>query len=204
MIKINLLPIKAARKREYVKQQLILFAVLLAGTFVGLYLWYSSMASKIDNEKKEIGHIKQQIEQYRTAIGKVEEYKGLEAKLKQKLVIIEDLIKGKTGPVRVLDKLSQVIPKQVWLLSWKESGGNVKVSGEALTNKHVAEFMTALKEAVEPVAGKQAGDATAGAKPQGKRYFMGVQLVSTEMDKKTEYGRNFVEFEISMKITYAI
>jgi len=195
MIKINLLPIKAARKREYVKQQLILFAVLLVGTAVGLYLWYSTVAGTIANEKKDIAHIKQQIEQYRTAIGKVEEYKGLEAKLKQKLEIIENLIKGKTGPVRVLDKLSQVIPKQVWLMGWEESNGNVKIEGEALTNKHVAEFMSALKEAAE---------AAAAGKPQGKRYFTNVQLLSTEMNKNTEFGRTFVEFEISMKITYAI
>ena len=203
MIKINLLPIKAARKREYVKQQLILFAVLLLGTGVGLYLWYSSVAGQIAREKKEIAHIKQQIEQYRTAIGKVEEYKGLEAKLKQKLEIIENLIKGKTGPVRVLDKLSQVIPKQVWLTSWEENNGNVKIEGEALTNKHVAEFMSVLKEAVE--AGKiQSAEVAAAGKPQGKRYFTNVTLLSTEMNKKTEYGRTFVEFEISMKITYAI
>lgn len=204
MIKINLLPIKAARKREYVKQQLILFAVLLVGTGVGLYLWYSSMAGSIANEKKEIAHIRQQIEQYRTAIGKVEEYKGLEAKLKRKLEIIENLIKGKTGPVRVLDKLSQVIPKQVWLTEWDENNGNVKIKGEALTNKHVAEFMSALKLAIEPTGTGGTGGLPAAEKKQGKHYFTNVQLLETKMDKTSQYGRRFVKFEISMKITYAI
>jgi hypothetical protein len=43
MIKINLLPIKASRKREYVKQQLILAVVLVLGALVGCYMWYSAM-----------------------------------------------------------------------------------------------------------------------------------------------------------------
>ena len=32
MIKINLLPIKAAKKREYINQQLLLLGVVLVGT----------------------------------------------------------------------------------------------------------------------------------------------------------------------------
>ena len=127
MIKINLLPIKATRKREYVKQQLILGVVLLLGALIGCYMWYSSMGGKIADKKKEIASAKQQIEQYKKAIGEVEKYKGLEDTLNRKLKIIESLIKGKTGPVKVLDRLSQVVPKQVWLMNWDEKSGTVTV-----------------------------------------------------------------------------
>ena len=138
MIKINLLPIKATRKREYVKQQLILAVVLLLGAVIGCYMWYSSMSGEIDDKKKEIVSAKQQIEQYKKAIGEVEKYKGLEAALNRKLEIINSLEKGKTGPVRVLDHLSQIIPKQVWLIAWVEKRASPLIKNTSMNNmKHL-------------------------------------------------------------------
>ena len=199
MIKINLLPIRAARKREFVIQQLILFAVLLIGGAVAIYLVSSNMDGKIESKKREISRTEQQIEQYRKAIGEVEKFKGLEDKLNRKLEIIESLIKCKTGPVRVLDKLSQLIPKQVWLTKWSDKGGLVELEGEALTNKYVAEFVSALKDMGETPAAKVTGIVPAAAKADAdaakkkgakvdsakkakapKKMFSNIQLVETK------------------------
>ena len=201
MIKINLLPIRAARKREYVKQQLILFLVLIVGALVGCYMWYSSMAGKIDKRKKDISKAQQQIAQYKKAIGEVERYKGLEAMLKKKLEIIDNLVKGKSGPVRVMDRLSKLIPKQVWLMSWKESGGTVEVEGEALSNKNVAQFLEQL-ETVPDDAAKKEGAAKKKKAPKG--FFTNVKLVETEAKDDADYNRTFIKFKIEMKVSYAI
>jgi type IV pilus assembly protein PilN len=200
MIKINLLPIKATRKREYVKQQLILAVVLLLGAIVGCYMWYSSVEGKIEDKKKEIASAKQQIEQYKKAIGEVEKYKGLEEALNRKLEIINSLEKGKTGPVRVLDHLSQIIPKQVWLTEWSEKSGSVKIEGEALTNKHVAQFITALKKPAESLNSMEKPD----PKKKAPHFFSGVQLVETQMVDDKDFKRTFVLFKIVVKVNYAI
>ncbi len=208
MIKINLLPIRAARKRESVKQQLVLFAVLLIGTAVGLFLWYNAMAKQIDDKNNQIKTTKQQIEQYKKAIGEVEKYKGLEENLARKLKIIENLIKGKTGPVRVLDRLSQIIPKQVWLVKWTEKGGGVTIEGEAINNKHVAQFITVLKDssgksknakkASKP--GKPGSVGKQAKKENHRNFFSDVRLVEVA---STKDGK-FVEFKIIMKVNYSI
>jgi type IV pilus assembly protein PilN len=201
MIKINLLPIKATRKREYVKQQLILGVVLVLGAIVGCYMWYSSMSGKIEDKQKEIATAQQQIEQYKKAIGEVEKYKGLEAALNRKLRIIDDLEKGKTGPVRILDHLSQIIPKQVWLMAWEEKSGTVKVEGEALTNKHVAEFITALKK---PAEGLQPIETAGQQQPKKPHFFTGIRLLETTMSDDKEFKRTFIKFKINLKVNYAI
>ncbi len=203
MIKINLLPIKAARKREYVKQQLILALLLIFGTIIGLYLWWNSVDSEIANKQKQIKQAQQQIQQYNKAIGEVEKYKGMEAALNRTLKIIENLIKGKTGPVRVLDRLSQIIPKQVWLTAWAEKGGQVTIEGEALSNKHVGNFMTLLSSAAESgaAAGTPAGANKAAA---GKNYFSGVRLVQTTSEEDNKYKLSYVTFKITLKVNYAI
>ncbi len=201
MIRINLLPIRQARKRESVKQQLILAAVVLLGAGIGLYLLYNSEANQVAHKKAQIKSTQQQIAQYKKVIGEVEKYKGLEETLNQKLKIIADLIKGKTGPVKVLDHLSQIIPKQVWLTSWKESGGNVSVEGEALGNKYVAQFVTALKESSKPAKVESPGSVAAKA-PVAKtpQYFSNIRLVEVEADKDGK----FVKFKIVMRVNYAI
>ena len=204
MIKINLLPIKAARKREYVKQQLILAVVLIVATLVGLYLWWNAVDGDIANKQKQIKQAEQQIQQYNKAIGEVEKYKGMEAALNRTLAIIEDLFKGKTGPVRVLDRLSRIIPKQVWLTKWEEKSGTVTIEGEALSNKHVGNFMTLLGAVSE--AGTDGQPASAGVKKPAaqKSFFSGILLVETKSDEDKKYKLSYVSFKITLKVNYAI
>ncbi|HUU02063.1 MAG TPA: PilN domain-containing protein [Myxococcota bacterium] len=204
MIKINLLPIKAARKREYVKQQLILALVLIVATLVGLYLWWNAVDGDIANRQKQIKQAEQQIQQYNKAIGEVEKYKGMEAALNRTLMIIENLFKGKTGPVRVLDRLSRVIPKQVWLTKWEEKSGTVTIEGEALSNKHVGNFMTLLDTMSE--AGTDGQPASAGAKKPvaQKSFFSAIRLVETKSDEDKKYKLSYVSFKITLKVNYAI
>jgi type IV pilus assembly protein PilN len=226
MIRINLLPVKAARKHRSVQNQLILLGVLLLGGLVGLYLWYDQMAGKIDQRKKQISQTQQQIEQYKKAIGEVEKFKGLEDQLKRKLDIIESLVKGKTGPVKVLDRLSNLIPKQVWLTSWQDKDGRVTMEGEALSNKWVSQFVTALKESREKGAETDAPSpapappppppaAKPGAKPGAQPvaappaprplgYFSNVQIVTTETFNDKDANRSFVKFKVVMTVNYSI
>jgi type IV pilus assembly protein PilN len=201
MIRINLLPIKAARKREYVKQQLILGAVLLVGVIVGLFMWYQGMEGQIADKKADITEAKKKIEQYKKTIGEVEKFKGREQMLKKRLEIIGDLIKGKTGPVKVLDHLSQIIPKEVWLTGWSEKAGRVIISGEALSNKHIAMFISAIKKPVEEIGIAGAGDEKTKKK---KSYFSGVSLLGTKMVFDSTYKQTFVQFQISLGVNYAI
>jgi len=214
MIKINLLPIKAAKKREYINQQLLLLGVVLVGTCVLLGMWFLHGESKIKGQRDQIATAKNQIVQYEKAIGEVSKYKGLEESLNRKLGVIEGLIKGKTGPVKVLDFISQAIPREVWVLSWTESAGSVSILGEALTNKDVAHFMSVLgggnvsKEATTegaPAAPKDGKDPKdAKGELGGQTFFSEIRLVRTQTRNYAEFSRTFVEFEIKMKVNYSI
>ncbi len=217
MIRINLLPIKAARKREYVKQQLVLLVVLIVGTLVGLYLWHDAVKGKIDSKKKEIAQIQRDIEQYNKAIGEVNQYKQKQEELNRKLGIIDSLIKGKTGPVRVMDLLSQRIPQKVWLTGWEEKGGFVKVSGEALSLADLGDFLKALKEPLEEEAPKSAETAAPGgtpapagpgpvaaAAPAQKLYFTNISAPTTEAMKDEKIGLSYIKFTFSLSVNYNI
>ncbi|HOX45747.1 MAG TPA: PilN domain-containing protein [Myxococcota bacterium] len=223
MIRINLLPIKAARKQKSVKQQMLLFAILLLGGGIAMYFAYDYMEGQLDQRRRTITQTQQQIEQYQKAIGEVEKFKGLEEQLNRKLAIIESLIKGKTGPVRVLDRISALVPKQVWLTSWHDKGGLVILEGEAISNKWVSTFVTALKESREAPSGPAAAAPAAPAVPAapapavpgqpapapvaapgGLSFFSNIQIVMTETYFEKDAGKNFVKFKLTMTVNYAI
>jgi type IV pilus assembly protein PilN len=216
MIKINLLPVRAARKRENLRQQLSIFGGVIALTVAVLLFWHHSVANTIAEKNKEISDIREEIAQLEREIGDVDKYKGLETELTTKLEIIDNLIKNKTGPVRVMDRLSRIIPRKVWLLKWDDNGGNVVVEGEALSNKDVGDFMEALEKPVEEsTPGPEAPAAvdspqqpdlpSAKTSGQGKHYFTDIQLKQSELqrdDKST--GQPFIKFSLSFKVKYQL
>ena len=48
MIRINLLPVRVSKKKAAGKQQLVLFAVLLVGGYVGNFLWAQARAGDLE------------------------------------------------------------------------------------------------------------------------------------------------------------
>ena len=128
--------------------------------------------------------------------------------LNRKLKIIDDLIRGKTGPVRVMDRLSQAIPKQVWLTDWTEKGGSVTVAGEALTNKHVGAFMSSLSEPVKQKTDQELAAPAEGKKKKDKGgqkiYFTDIRLVETTAKEAAEFQLVYVSFTLTLRVNYAI
>jgi len=77
-----------------------------------------------------------------------DEVRGLEGKrneLNDKLVLIATLKRSKTGPVRVLDDLNRAMPKKAWLSEVKETSGTLRMTGLALDNPTIADFMKDLE-----------------------------------------------------------
>ena len=68
--------------------------------------------------------------------------------VEDKLKVLEELRKGRSGPVRMLDALSTATPKKVWLIDFDEKANAVKLEGRAVAHDDVAEFMRALQNVV--------------------------------------------------------
>ena len=145
MIQINLLPVKAARKREFGKQQLVLFGVLIAAAIVGNYLWLNSVDAQLQDVEKRIASTRAEIAQLEKTIGEVKSIKDEKKALEDKLKILDTLKKGRTGPVKVLDELTTIIPQRVWLRSYQESAGGVQMEGNAAAYEDLSAFSKKLK-----------------------------------------------------------
>ncbi len=144
MIKINLLPVRAERRRLGMQQQMLLFGLLLVLVGIGLYYWYSATSSKITARRAEIAAMEQEINQLSSVIAEVEKFKKDKKTLEGKLDVIYRLQKDRKIAVHYMDEINQAIPERVWLEMYDEKAGAVTVRGKALNPDDVAAFLRNL------------------------------------------------------------
>jgi len=141
MIKINLLPVRAAKKKESARQQAaILIASLLVILLIGLAA-YSFFLLKIKSTKSDISQAEQELAELKVKIGKIKELEKLKADVTKKLDVLNQLRREKTGPVHRLVTLSQSAPDKLWLTRYVESGTSVTLNGTAYNEELIASFM---------------------------------------------------------------
>lgn len=178
MIRINLLPIRAAQKKEALRGQIAILALSMAGTVLACGGVYAAMFMQISSERDAKATKETELLQLKKAIGEVDHFKKLQGDLQEKLAILDKLKQGKTGPVRLLDSLSTALPEKLWLTSFKESGGSINIGGLGMNEETVAEFMRNLE--VSPS-------------------FRNVELLVTEQTTQGE-GPRLQKFELSCAV----
>jgi type IV pilus assembly protein PilN len=144
MIRVNLLPVKQIRAEVSRRRELAIGGLVLgltAAGILGAHLYQSYRMSKLESE---IGDVRAQI---KALDARVKEFGELQKKIKEfesKHKIIGDLNGRKNGPVRVMESLSVATPATLWLTEFKEIGGKMVVTGMALDNQTVADFLKSL------------------------------------------------------------
>ena len=181
MVRINLLPVRVSKKKEAGKQQLVLFAVVLAAGLAGNWLWSSSRAGDLKSREAKLARTREDIAQLERIIGEVKNIKEAQQELQKKLDVLDKLKQGRTGPVRMLDELATVTPRQLWLSKLEEKAGAVAIAGSAVSIDDVSEFMLKLKQS---------------------KYFSKVELKKTTAVKGGGRSERLVNFEITASAQY--
>lgn len=201
MIRINLLPVRAAKKQELGKQQIVLFALVLVAAGIGNFYWYASRGSQNEKLQAEVANLQRESTELDRIIGEVKNIAKERDKLKEKLAVLDTLKKGRTGPVKMLDAMSSAIPKNVWLRDMVETAGGMKLEGSALSNDDVAEFMKGLANVVwtPEGMGRLVVGARAGATSSQVELLPGGQVKDLPVDKVGVFFSNIVLKKVSLK-----
>jgi len=181
MIKINLLPVRAAKKKETAVQQITIFCVSIALVLLVVGALYAVKLGQISSAKNDITASNNKITELKIRIGKLEELKTLKEQVKKKLDVLAQLRKNKKGPAQRLATLSDITPDQLWLTVYSETGESVKISGIAYTEELIAQFMRSI---------------------QSSNDFTGVELIVSE--QKDFAGTKVKAFELSCKLKASV
>jgi len=145
MIRINLLPLRASRKKETVRQQVSILVLSIIGVLVVGLSVYGLLLGKISTAKDQIESSENEIKSLKAKIGAIDNIKKLQAEVKKKLDVLSQLRKEKTGPASRLAALSDAVPEKLWLVKYAETGKSVSVSGFAFNEELIALFMRNLQ-----------------------------------------------------------
>jgi len=147
MIKINLLPFRAARRKENIRQQVSIFSLSFVLILVALISWVFLLSSEIGTLNRQITKTKQDLKKYNEINQEIASIQKKLAILNKKISIINVLELNRHEPVKIFDAMTKVVvPKQLWFTSLQSKEKTVDIKGIAMDNKTAAKFMTNLEE----------------------------------------------------------
>lgn len=180
MIRINLLPVKQAAQAERQRQELIRAGVALLLLALLGFAVRLKQGHDLSTTEARITEVEQTVKALETQVHDVTDLENKRKALDAKLKVIADLGRKRVGPVGVMNDLGKATPDRVWLTDFTEAGGAATLTGLAVDNQIVAEFLRNL-----------------GSSP----YFTTVDLVETTQEV---IGENKLrKFIVRVQIDYA-
>jgi type IV pilus assembly protein PilN len=146
MIRITLLPFRSTRKKENIRLQLSILLLSLVFAVVAIFGIYLFLSNQVDDLNSRIASTQVELERYDKINREIEEIKKKLDNLNKKLAVIRELEVSRYEPVRLMDTLSQVIvEKRMWFTALDAKTDVVNISGIAMDDKTVADFMVRLE-----------------------------------------------------------
>lgn len=146
MIRINLLPFRAARKKENIRRQISVFALTFLFFIIAAFAWNLRLGAKINTLTSELENTKKEVAKYKKITAKIQRIKKQLRVLEKKTQVIDKLQRNRFDSVALLATMSdKVIAKRMWFTGFRNNGRKVQITGIALDNRTIADFMTRLE-----------------------------------------------------------
>ena len=181
MIRINLLAVKQLRAEVSRRRDLILGGIVLGVTALLLLGVYAYQFYRLSTLNAELVGLRGEVEALNVKVKQVGDLQNKIKEFTSKNKIIEDLEKKKVGPVRVMESLSAAAPPRLWLTEYKDSGGKLVMTGQAIDDQTVADFLKALA---------------------ASSYFRDVELLELEVTQGGAGSARYKKFYIRATISY--
>jgi type IV pilus assembly protein PilN len=145
MVRVNLLPVKRKKKPFQLTIHYVPGIILMVVAVFALIISYFSLNNKISAIKDDKVVKERRLAQIKEKIKEVESYERDNEAFRQKNKVIEDLKNKQSMPLRLLDEVSNMLPKGVWLTSLSDKGGSINIEGFAFTNPDLVNYIQNLK-----------------------------------------------------------
>lgn len=182
MIRVNLLPSerRKAKAPAFALQAAHKIALggslilLLAAAFVAWRYW--ALGQDTARVEREIEAQRREEQRLSQVIAEVRDFEARRERLQHRVELIEELRRGQTAPVHMLDQVSRALPDMTWLTKMTQSGYDVTLEGNCLSLTSLSDFVGNL---------------------EGSRYFARpVEIVSSEVVAATNNAPELIKFTV--------
>ena len=146
MTRINLLPWREELRQERQKQfmTILVLTMILAGAIVGLI--HFQMNTKIEYQNSRNNFLTSEIKKLDNEIKEIKELRKVRKSLIERMEVIQDLQKSRPSIVHLFTELVTTVPNGVYLKTLEQTGGTLRIIGEAESNARVSSYMRNLND----------------------------------------------------------
>ncbi len=151
MIRINLLAVERRAKKKArlaispAQRVTIGASLILIATVLGIGWWFMSLRQRSAELDVDIAAAESETLKLRSVLAQVQKFESRRAQLTQRVTLIEQLRRGQSAPVHVLDEISKSLPDRLWLVELKQQGADFTIGGFAASMPTVADFVANLE-----------------------------------------------------------
>lgn len=149
MIRINLLAVeRGAGKRALIPAAhriTIAASLILLGTALLVGWWFWSLRQTSQQLDEELARAEAETQQLRSVLAQVQTFESRKAQLQQRVTLIEQLRRGQTGPVHILDEISKAVPDRLWFTEMAQNGNEITIAGMSTSLTGLSDFVTNLE-----------------------------------------------------------
>jgi type IV pilus assembly protein PilN len=150
LIRINLLTVDRERGKRKATFQIgkalnIACILILVAAALVVGWWFSSLQRSSADLDRQIADAESETQRLQSVIQQVTQFEGRRAQLQQRVSLIEELRKGQTGPVHLLDEISKSIPESMWLTDLKQTATDITLDGRCTSLNALSDFVSSLE-----------------------------------------------------------
>lgn len=150
MIRINLLAVERERPKRRAglgaaQKITVAASVILVATALGMAWWFWSLRQQSARVDQEILDAEAETRRLRSVLTQVQQFETRRAQLQQRVTLIEELRKGQSGPVHMLDAISRSLPDRLWLTELNQKEAEVLIEGVATSLTALSDFVANLE-----------------------------------------------------------
>ena len=151
MIRINLIAgerraAKAPGKTFDISQKITLIGSLvlvLTAAGVGWRFWANQQAEA--QMANDVAAARSEEQRLAEVLKQVSDFEAQGAELQRRVALIDELRKGQSAPVHMIDQISRSLPEMTWLTSVKQEAFDVTINGRCTTLTALSDFVGNLE-----------------------------------------------------------
>jgi type IV pilus assembly protein PilN len=151
MIRINLLAVERPRSKKVrifippAHRVTIAASMILIATVLGIGWWFLSLRQQSMQIDRDIITAEAEAAKLRSVLAQVQKFEARKAQLTQRVTLIEQLRRGQSAPVHVLDEISKSMPDRLWLTEVRQVGSDFTINGFAVSLPSLSDFVANLE-----------------------------------------------------------
>jgi type IV pilus assembly protein PilN len=180
MIRINLLAVDRERTKrratfQATQKVTIASSLILVASALFVGWWYWSLQQQSAELDQRVLDAQRETTRLRSLINQVDRFEQQRAQLQARVALIEQLRKGQSGPVHMLDQISNALPDTMWLTEMKQAGDDVTIDGRCTSLTALSDFVANL---------------------EATKYFSPVEIVDSQVEAATQQTTELIRFTV--------